>query len=138
MDLCCRVLKHGCQSEQLRVQTAQRGLNARAIDWIVAWRIHTITMAGRAYPEGSCEGVFARQEWHTLYTRPPHGHLPPPPPPRRAMVRSLAPLGGFFARQGDGEPGIKAIWQGYHRRHECIYARDTSRTVNGFESNVSC
>ena len=31
------------------------------------------------------------------------------------MVRSLAQLGGCFARQGDGEPGIKAIWQGYQR-----------------------
>ncbi len=52
------------------------------------------------------------------------------------MVRSLAPLGGFLARQGDGEPGIKAIWQGYQRLHEFISAIDTYRTVKAVERNV--
>jgi len=96
----------------------------------VAWRIHTITMAGRAYPAVSCEIVFEPREWPTLYTMQHHGHPPPTPPPRRAMVRSLAQLGGFFARMRDGEPGIKAIWQGYQRLHDFIYAIETSRTVN--------
>jgi hypothetical protein len=44
------VLKQGCKIEQLRVQTDQRLLNALAIYVIVAWRLHNITMAGRAYP----------------------------------------------------------------------------------------
>jgi hypothetical protein len=52
------------------------------------------------------------------------------------MVRSLAQLGGFFARTRDGEPGIHAIWQGYQRLHEFIYAIDTYRTVKGFERSV--
>jgi hypothetical protein len=52
------------------------------------------------------------------------------------MVRSLAPLGGFFARQGDGAPGIKGIWPGYQRLHEFIYAIDPYRTVNALERNV--
>ena len=131
-----RVLKHGGQIKQWRVQTDQRFLHALASYLIVAWRIHHITMAGRAYPEGSCEVVFEPQEWYTLYTRPHHYHPPPTPPSLREMVRSLAPLGEFFARQGDGKPGIKAIWQGYQRLHECIYAIDTYRTINGLERNV--
>ena len=53
-----RVLKHGGQIKQWRVQTDQRFLHALAISLIVAWRIHHITLACRAYPEGSCEGVF--------------------------------------------------------------------------------
>ena len=136
MELFFRVLKHGCKIEQLRVQTDQRLLNALAIYVIVAWRIHNITMAGRAYPEVSCEVVLAPQEWATLYTMQHHCHPPPTPPPLREMVRSLAQLGGFLARQGDGEPGIKAIWQGYQRLHEFIYAIDTYRTVNAVERNV--
>jgi hypothetical protein len=52
------------------------------------------------------------------------------------MVRHLAQLGGFLARQGDGEPGLKAIWQGYHRLHEFLYAIDMYRTVNALERNV--
>jgi hypothetical protein len=120
-----RVLKQGCQIEQLRVQTDQRFLNALAIYLIVAWRIHNITMAGRAYPAMSCEVVFEH-----------HGHPPPTPPPLGEMVRSLAQLGGFLARTRDGEPGIQTIWQGYQRLHECIYAIDTYRTVNALERNV--
>jgi hypothetical protein len=46
------------------------------------------------------------------------------------MVRSLAQFGGFLARRGDGEPGIKAIWQGYQRLHDFIDAIETYRTVN--------
>lgn len=96
----------------------------------VAWRLHTITRACRASPEASWEGVFEPQEWSTLDTMPPHCHPPPPPPPLREMGRRLAQLGGFLARQGDGEPGIKAIWQGYQRRHEVIYALDIYRSIN--------
>jgi len=136
IELFFRVLKQGCTIEQLRVQTEQRLLHALAMYVIVAWRIHTITMAGRAYPEGSCEVVFEPQEWSTLYTIQYHCHPPPIPPPLREMVRSLAQLGGFLARQGDGEPGIKAIWQGYQRLHEFIYAIDTYRTVNAVERSV--
>jgi len=51
-------------------------------------------------------------------------------------VRSLAQLGGFFARQGDGAPGSKALWQGSQRRHECSEAIDTYRTVHAVERSV--
>jgi hypothetical protein len=47
------------------------------------------------------------------------------------MVRSLARLGGCFARKGDGEPGLNTIWQGYQRLHECIYAVATDQTIHG-------
>ena len=136
MERWFRGLKQGGQSEPLRVQTEPRVLKALALYVLVAWRSHNSTMAGRAYPEGSCEVVFAPQAWSPLSTRQPHWHPPPTPPPRREMGRNLAQLGGVFARQGDGEPGINAIWQGYQRRHDCIYAIDTSRTVNALERNV--
>ncbi len=37
---------------------------------------------------------------------------PPPaaPPGVHDMVRQVAMLGGFLARQDDGEPGVKTIW----------------------------
>jgi hypothetical protein len=52
------VLKQGCQIEQLRLQTDQRLLNAIALYLIVAWRIHHITTAGRAYPDVTCAVLF--------------------------------------------------------------------------------
>jgi Transposase DNA-binding/Transposase Tn5 dimerisation domain len=130
IELFFRVLKQGCQIEQLRVQTDQRLLNAMALYLIVAWRIHHITMAGRAYPDAPCDGVFEPREWQTISTMQHHRPPPQAPPSLREMVRGLAQLGGFLARTGDGEPGITSIWQGYQRLHEFIYAVETHRTVN--------
>ena len=31
------------------------------------------------------------------------------------VVRLVAMLGGFLARRGDGEPGVKTIWLGLQR-----------------------
>jgi len=130
IELFFRVLKQGCQIERLRLATVHRLLNAIAIYLIIAWRIHTITMLGRAYPDTSCEMVFEPREWQTLYTMHFHSSPPPQPPPLRTMVRALARLGGFLARTGDGEPGIQSIWQGYQRLHEFIYALEMYRAVN--------
>jgi hypothetical protein len=130
IDLFFRVLKQGCQIERLRLMTDHRLLNAIAIYLIIAWRIHTLTRMGRAYPEASCEVVFEPREWQTIYTMQCHSRPPALPPPLRDMVRALAQLGGFLARTGDGEPGIKAIWQGYQRLHEFIYAVETHLAVN--------
>lgn len=87
-------------------------------------------MMGRAYPEASCEVVFESREWQTIYTMQSHCRPPASPPSLRDMVRALAQLGGFLARTGEGEPGLKTIWQGYQRLHEFIYAVETYLTVN--------
>jgi hypothetical protein len=131
IELFFRVLKQGCQIERLRLETAHRLLNALAIYLIVAWRIHTVTMLGRAYPEASCELVFELREWQTIYMMQYQSPPPDQPPPLRDTVRALAQLGGFLARTGDGEPGIKSIWQGYQRLHEFIYAVETHLAING-------
>jgi hypothetical protein len=130
IELFFRVLKQGCQIERLRLATDHRLLNAIAIYLIIAWRIHIITMMGRTYPEASCEVVFEPREWQTIYTMQYHCRPPARPPPLRDTVRALAQLGGFLARTGDGEPGIKSIWQGYQRLHELIYAVETHLAVN--------
>jgi hypothetical protein len=130
VELCFRVLHQGCQIERLRLATDHRLLNALALYLLIAWRIHTITMLGRAYPEASGEGGFEPREWQTIYTMQYHSPPPAQPPPLRDTVRALAQRGGFLARTGDGEPGIKAIWQGYQRLHEFVYAIETHLTVN--------
>ena len=131
-ELFFRVLKQGCQIEQLRVQTKPRLVNALAVYLIVAWRIHTITMLSRAYPEVSCEAVFEPQEWQTIYMMQYRRRPPQQSPPLREIVRCLAQLGGFLTRTGDGEPGVQTIWQGYQRLHDFLYALETYRAVNAF------
>jgi hypothetical protein len=120
IELFFRVLKQGCQIERLRLETTHRLLNALAIYLIIAWRIQTITMMGRAYPDASCEVVFTPREWQTIYTMQYQSSPPDQPPSLRDTVRALAQLGGFLARTGDGEPGLKAIWQGSQRVHDCL------------------
>lgn len=129
-ELCSRVLKQGCQIERLRLETAHRLLNALTIYLLIAWRIHTMTMMGRAYPDASCEVLFEPREWQPLSTMHSHHRPPAQPPPLRDMIWALAQLGGFWARTGDGEPGINALWQGYPRLHEFIYAGETHLAVN--------
>jgi hypothetical protein len=36
-------------------------------------------------------------------------------PTLREVIRRIAMLGGFLARKGDGEPGVKTLWQGFAR-----------------------
>jgi Transposase DNA-binding/Transposase Tn5 dimerisation domain len=130
IELFFRVLKQGCQIERLRLAADHRLLNAIAVYLIIAWRIQTITMMGRAYPEASCEVVFEPREWQTIYTIQFHSPPPAQPPPLRDTTRALAQLGGFLARKGDGEPGINSIWQGYQRLHNFIHAIETHLAVN--------
>jgi Transposase Tn5 dimerisation domain len=87
-------------------------------------------LLGRAYAEVSCEVVVEPPEWQTIFPMQSHSRPPQPPPPLRALVRSLAQLGGFLARQGDGEPGMQSLWQGYQRLYEFIYALETHRVAN--------
>ena len=41
--------------------------------------------------------------------------MPTKPPTLNDVVRRVAMLGGFLARKGDGEPGVKTIWLGLQR-----------------------
>jgi hypothetical protein len=65
---------------------------------------------------------FAEVEWTGAYVlnkkKPPKQ-----PPPVRDVVRLIAQLGGFLARKGDGEPGVKSLWLGM------IRLRDFALTV---------
>lgn len=85
-----RVLQQGCQIERLRLAPAPRLLNALALSLIIAWRIHTLTMLGRAYPEASWDLVFEPREWRTIDTMPYQSPPPDQPPPLRDTVRTLA------------------------------------------------
>ncbi len=87
-------------------------------------------MMGRAYPDVACDIVFEAREWQTIYMMQYHSPVPDQPPPLCDTVRALAQLRGFLARTGDGEPGIKSIWQGYQRLHEFLYAVETHLAVN--------
>jgi hypothetical protein len=110
------VLKSGCGIEQLQLEAAERLERALAICCIVAWRLLWLTYQARATPEVPCTKVFARHEWQALVCTIQQTAEPPSEPPTlHEAVRMIAQLGGFLARTGDGEPGVKTIWRGLTR-----------------------
>ena len=41
-------------------------------------------------------------------------------PSLREMIRSVATLGGFLGRKGDGEPGTQTLWLGLQRLDDIV------------------
>lgn len=114
-----RTLKSGCRIEALQLQTAARLQVALALYCIVAWRLLWLTYEARRVPEASCATVLQTHEWQALYCT--HHRTPTPPahpPSLREAVRWIAQLGGFLARNSDGNPGVQTLWRGMQRLHD--------------------
>ena len=115
------VLKSGCRVERLQWETAERLQRALATYAVVAWRLLWLTYKARRHPEASCEAVLPREQWQVLH-QVVHKTttIPAAPPSLREAVRQIARLGGFLARKGDGEPGVKTIWRGLRRLDDVV------------------
>jgi hypothetical protein len=110
------VLKSGCGIEQLQLESAERLERALAVCCIVAWRLLWLTYSARETRAVPCTEILARHEWQALVCTVQGTPVPPTAPPSvREAVRMIAQLGGFLARKGDGEPGVKTIWRGLMR-----------------------
>ena len=127
IEIYFRVLKQGCQVEALRLETDKRLLNCIGICMIVAWRIHTITMQSREWPGIRCDILFSEKEWKTIYLMSKMTKPPKRPPTLKEISRMLVQLGGFLARKGDGDPGIKNIWRGYRALHNYVDALEIAK-----------
>ena len=113
-------LKSGCQIEALQLETAARLLNALATYSIVAWRLMWLVYHARLSPDESCETVLHSTEWKLLRRKFEPKNRSRKPPTLRQAVRWIAQLGGFLARNGDGEPGLKTLWRGIRVLHHLL------------------
>lgn len=114
IELFFHVFKNGCRVEALQLSTVDRLERALALFMVVAWRIARLMRLGRTCPDLDAELFFERDEWQAAFIlnkRKP----PKTPPPLNQVVRLIAMLGGFLARKGDGEPGVKTLWLGLQR-----------------------
>lgn len=113
------VLKSGCGIEKLQLESAEGLERGLAVCCIAAWRLLWLTTQARETPEVPCTQILARHEWEALVCVV-QGRLEPPrePPSMGEAVRMLAQLGGFLARKGDGEPGVKTLWRGLTRLND--------------------
>jgi hypothetical protein len=115
------VLKSGCGLEKLQLETGAALERALATFGIVAWRLLWLTYEARVKPEAPCTVVFASHEWQALYCAVHRTtKVPAKAPTLNEAVRLVARLGGFLARKGDGEPGVKTIWRGLIRLEDIV------------------
>ena len=113
-------LKSGCRIEALQLQSQTRLLNALATDNVVAWRLMWLTYQARLTLEASCEIILQPAEWKLLRRKfVPKSRAKKTPTLRQAVVW-IARLGGFLARKGDGEPGVKTLWRGITKLHHLL------------------
>lgn len=114
IELFFHVLKNGCRVEALQLSTVERLERALALFMVVAWRIARLMRLGRTCPDLDAALLFERDEWQAAYILN-RKKVPQTPPRLNEVVRLIAMLGGFLARKGDGEPGVKTIWLGLQR-----------------------
>jgi hypothetical protein len=132
------VLKSGCGIEQLQLETAERLERALAVCCVVAWRLLWLTYTARRTPDVACTEVFATHEWEALVCVVQGRMVPPSEPPSlREAVRLVAQLGGFLARKGDGEPGVKTIWRGLIRLNDIATTWLLARASNEHQPDQS-
>ncbi|WP_444893312.1 IS4 family transposase [Microbulbifer sp. JMSA004] len=125
-----RVVKGGCQIESNRFRTEQRLLNCIAIYMIIGWRLHSITTQARSLPDEPCTSAYSEKEWRMVWMMRDKSCPPNIPPSMRDITRMLAGLGGFLGRKGDGEPGVKTVWQGYTK---LLHYIEAAEALNGLK-----
>jgi hypothetical protein len=143
-----RILKSGCRIEARQHQTRERLERAMAMDVVLAWRIHLLTLLGREVPELPCEVLFdvwevrvlealraeqeqARQKSKRARTKKSEGSAGKEKRPLllgEAIVQ-VAKLGGYLARASDPPPGAECLWTGMVRL--CVMADGYRLAITG-------
>lgn len=117
IEIFFRTLKSGCRVEERRFEDLERLLPCLAVYLIVTWRTLYVCRLGRECPEISCEAVFERSEWKSIY-RVVLGATPSQPPELAEMIRTVAQLGGYVNKKREDPPGPQTVWLGLQRLHD--------------------
>lgn len=117
-----RVLKSGCQIEDLQFQTEERFQVCLTLYLIVAWRVLYVLKLGRECPAMSCEAVFTEAEWKSVYVIANRKAAPKKPPTLEVLIPMIAALGGYLGRKHDGPPGPQTMWIGLQRMRDFAIA----------------
>jgi hypothetical protein len=122
IEIYFRVLKSGCQVEDLQLETAERMQACVAVYLIVAWRVLHVLMMGRQCPDLPCTAVFTDEEWQSVYRIVKRQPVPAQVPRLEEVVEWVAQLGGYLGRKHDGPPGPKTLWIGLQRTRDYALA----------------
>ncbi|MQA88745.1 MAG: IS4 family transposase [Gemmatimonas sp.] len=112
-----RVLKSGCEIEELGHKSAERLGRAVAIHAVIAWRIMLMTLLGREDPELPPDVLFSDLELQVLHAYAQSRRDLPAPNTVKNAVWIVASMGGYLRRKSDPPPGHQLLWQGYLQLH---------------------
>jgi hypothetical protein len=110
-----KVLKTGCQVEEIRLETTHRLRNCLAFYKIIAWRVLYLTYLNRECPDLPCDAVFNAIEWQPVWQIVKKQPPPKQTPRLGAFMKLLAELGGYNNRPKEAPPGPQVIWTGLRR-----------------------
>lgn len=110
-----KVLKSGCRVEKNQLKDSQRLLPRVALQLVIAWRIHYLTLLGRSCPDLPCGTVFQPCEWKPLVVILRGKGREHEEPSLTQMIQWIGQLGGHLGRKRDGPPGPQSIWKGMLR-----------------------
>jgi hypothetical protein len=108
-----RILKSGCQTQARQLETGERLIKVLMLDVIVAWRVLELSRAARQSQAEALEAHFCPEEIEVIKKHRAKSSLKEEATlSLREAVRSVAQMGGFLGRKGDGEPGAMTLWRG--------------------------
>ena len=107
-----RVLKSGCQIDELGHRSVERLERAIAIRMVIAWRVMLMTLLGREVPELPAEILFSDIELRVIGDLAQSRNRNRPTTLGEA-VREVAILGGYLNRNNDPPPGHQLMWHGH-------------------------
>jgi hypothetical protein len=111
IEMFFHVLKNACKVEAMQLSHIDNLERALALFMVVAWRVAYLMRLGRICPNLDASLFFDPDEIRGAYLLTKE-RRPDRPPTLNDVVRLIARVGGFLGRKGDGEPGVKTIWQG--------------------------
>ena len=119
-----KVLKGGCcEVEDCRLQTRDRLEKYLTLFAIIAWRVYWMVHVGRTDPKMNSSVVLTEVEKRTLYCHVNKTKSIEKMPKKmtvREAIRSIAKMGGFNGRKGDGDPGMITTWRGWIRLQDKV------------------
>jgi Transposase Tn5 dimerisation domain len=122
IEIFFKILKSGCEIEELQFESFSRIANCLALYMIVAWRILYVTMIGRHCPDISSDLIFDESEWKAVYAITQRKKPPEVAPKLDVMIKMIASLGGYLGRKHDSEPGSQVMWIGIQRMRDFAVA----------------
>lgn len=107
-----KCLKSGTGIEESQLASAHTITALLGILAVVAVRLLNLKLLARTRPDepsgGKDLGSEATRILEKTFGRPAQGWT------NRSVLVAVARLGGFLARKGDGTPGCKTLWRGWH------------------------